>query len=175
MTVSALLFPNSTASPPRKTNPGTILQVIHQLSNLVCFGDCGAIKDAHSFRSIINVAHNCRRHYWKDLPHIPWEIWTFRLALPDAYEVDDSYILAFVSILDAIKQADKLPLLCHCRMGGHRGPTAAIFASWHYGGRKTKNLVNYIAEVQTVKSGYVEKKRLGYRRSMLKYCFENSV
>jgi len=149
--------------------------VIHQLSDLVCFGDCGAIKDAHNFRSIINLAHNCTRDYWKNVRYIPWETWTFRLASPDPIEVNEQYIDSFVAILDSIKRADKLPLLCHCRMGGHRGPTAAIFASWHYEGRKTKDLVDYIAAVQTVKPRYVEKRRLGYRRSMLKYCFENSV
>jgi protein-tyrosine phosphatase len=95
--------------------------------------------------TIINVAHHFsirrgRNIYWQKLQSLPHTIFYYRIALRDRDDIDEPYANALASAADAAKQAGKLPILTHCQMGGHRGPSSAIFVAWHLGGRKLSEL-----------------------------------
>lgn len=105
--------------------------MIVKLTDKIWWGDKPSVQESlGEVQSVLNVAHKIRRPYWGDLKNLDWEVWYFRLACPDRVEPDQNYLRALFSVLTAIGDAGKFPLLCHCRAGGHRGPTAAIFAAW---------------------------------------------
>lgn len=104
--------------------------MIVKLTENIWWGDKPSVTESlGQVQSIINVAHAIRRPYWQDLGKLDWRVWYFRLASPDREPLDDDYVQALQNIVLAISLAGKYPLLCHCRAGGHRGPTAAFFAA----------------------------------------------
>jgi len=138
----------------------------------IWFGDAFGISDMKdTAQSVINVAHHIRRKYsyWKNLGGLDWHTWYFRLASPDRNELDVNYIHALENILDSVDEANKYPLLCHCQMGGHRGPAAALFAAWHVNGRD--NLEAWVQRMQELRPGFDERlNRRVYLRCLLQYC-----
>lgn len=109
--------------------------MIQKLNDLVWFGDWKSpIESIGKVHSIINVAHHFsarrgRDQYWNNLRNVPHEILYIRLALRDADNVNHQYALAFRGAIELIKSVNAFPLLCHCAMGRHRGPTAALHAA----------------------------------------------
>ncbi len=141
-----------------------------KLTDDIWFGDKASVEETlGEVKSIINVAHSLRRPYWKDLQHLHWDVWYYRLALPDRVAADTNYMHAFQNILRGIKQANKFPLLCHCRAGGHRGPTAALFAAWYINGRR--DLGGWIEKIKVFNPKFdAFPNRRVYRQSILRYC-----
>jgi len=136
----------------------------------IWYGDKPSVVESlGEVKSIINVAHAIRKPYWKDLGKLNWETWYFRLACPDRIAVDANYMKAMENVLDAIKGANKFPLLCHCRAGGHRGPTAAFFAAYFLDG--SKRLQYWLDLMDELRPGFTSfhKHRI-YRQTVIEYC-----
>jgi protein-tyrosine phosphatase len=116
------------------------------LTKQVAWGNWEAPREsAGQFKTIINVAHHFsgrrgRNAYWALLENLPWDIFYARLALKDRHDVTDEYCWALERIIDAAVNGDKLPILTHCQMGWHRGPSSAIFTAWHLAGRTRASL-----------------------------------
>lgn len=120
-------------------------------------------------KSIINVAHRIRRPYWDDLKKLDWRVWYFRLASPDREVLDPEYMIAMENILVSIKNANKFPLLCHCLMGGHRGPTAAFFAAFFLDG--CNRLDYWLSVMEEKRPGFNKPHRHRvYRKCVVDYC-----
>lgn len=151
--------------------------MINKLSELVWYGDKPSVGESlGQVKSVINVAHRIRKPYWADLGKLDWTVWYFRLALPDANEATDDYLISLSYVVNAISTGQKLPVLCHCRMGGHRGPTAALFVHWHLQGRTKIAFDEGYERLVQFRSKYaVDSDRRIYRRSVLRYCVEHSV
>ena len=151
--------------------------MIWELSDAVWFGDKPSVGEGRNrVKSVINVSHSIRRPYWQDVSRLHWEVWYFRLALPDREVPDSNYLFAFEQVVKAIDRAGKYPLLCHCRMGGHRGPTAALFAFWAITGRKGGWFESAYRKVVELRPSYGrERDRAVYRNVILQYCRENSL
>lgn len=144
--------------------------MIVKLNQSIWYGDKPSVTESlGEVQSVINVAHSIRRPYWQELKHLDWRVWYYRLALPDREEATLDYIHALERALDSIQEAGKFPLLCHCRAGGHRGPTAAFFACWHLGGRV--GLDQWLALMDKAHRGFsTPNPRRVYRRTILDYC-----
>lgn len=139
----------------------------------VWFGDKPSVQETNGkVKAIINVAHRIKRPYWKDLGKLPWDVWYFRLAKPDAHEADDRYLYALAAVADQLVCTGKLPILVHCLMGGHRGPTAALFMAWHIGGRQGFEALYDAAKALVP---HLRKCRGVYHKSIVKFCrgYEN--
>ncbi len=103
--------------------------MIVKVTPKIWYGDKPSVMESlDDVASIINVAHAIRRPYWKDLGKLSWDVWYFRMASPDRHTLDADYLGGLQSLVKTIIAANKFPLLCHCRAGGHRGPTAAFYA-----------------------------------------------
>ena len=154
--------------------------MIHPISQHVWFGDKPSVAESVArgeggAKAVINVAHSIRKPYWGDLGSLPWDVWYLRLALPDAHAADRQYLEALEMFVICCATAGKTPILCHCRVGGHRGPTAGIFAAWVLGHRKRVALYAAIEQVLRFRPGYNKPHtRRVYRDSVLAYCLENS-
>ena len=151
--------------------------MIWRMSEQVWFGDKpSVVEDSTTVRSIINVAHSIRKPYWENVGSLSWDIWYFKMACPDRVCPDELYLKAFVQIVEAVKIGGRFPLLCHCRVGGHRGPTAAVFAYWVLSGRKRDMLKVAIDMADRLRSGFSRpsNKRV-YRNAVLDFCDRNSV
>lgn len=115
--------------------------MIHKLTEQVWWGNWQAPTECiGKIGCIINVAHSFSRRrgrnlYWANLERVQWEVLYFRFAKKDRQDIDDNYAAAVASAVDTAKLLGKFPILTHCQMGGHRGPTSAIFAAWHLAGR----------------------------------------
>lgn len=147
--------------------------MIVQVTPKIWYGDKPSVSESlGKVKSIINVAHAIRKPYWKDLGKLDWEVWYFRLACPDRRSADAYYIEALENILISINRANKFPLLCHCRAGGHRGPTAAFFAAYFLDG--SHRLQYWLDIMDKLRPGFssFHKHRI-YRQSILDYCSED--
>lgn len=144
--------------------------MIKQITDQVYFGDKPSVVDSlGQFQTVINVAHHLRRPYWSDLGKLDWSVWYYRMALPDREPVTDEYMFAFERILDGIKTANKTPILCHCRMGGHRGPTAGFFSAFYLGG--CSNLSVWLEKMELLCPGFNKETRgRVYRKTLIDYC-----
>ena len=92
-----------------------------------------------------------------------------RLACPDRVVPDHNYLKALENILKSIKEANKFPLLCHCRAGGHRGPTAAFFAAYFLD--KERRLEYWLDVMDRLKPGFssFHRHRI-YRQTVIEHC-----
>lgn len=144
--------------------------MIVQVSSNVFYGDKPSVVEGlDKFKAVLNVAHSIRRPYWEDLGKLPWEVWYLRLALPDREPADLGYILAMENFLDSLETSDKFPLLCHCRAGGHRGPTAAFFAAWYLDGKHRCEF--WEDKMRDLIPGWDKHpERRVYRQSIITYC-----
>jgi len=147
--------------------------MIVELTPDIWYGDKPSVMESvgrdRPARSIINVAHSIRRPYWKDLGKLDWETWYFRLSCPDRVAVTDSYMRSMERVLDSIQDADKFPILCHCRAGGHRGPTAAFFAAFYLDGAKRFDY--WIEKMVKLKPEFNTYHRYRiYRQTVLDWC-----
>lgn len=146
--------------------------MIWKLTDKVWFGDKLSVREvADQVASVINVARIIRRPYWADLGKLPWQVWYFRLGWPDRVDVTEEYFWAFDLVLSAVGAAGKFPLLCHCKMGGHRGPTAAVVAAWYFAGRR--KLEEWIGRAVDLRPGFGRPSSVrNYRDSMFRFCRE---
>jgi len=144
--------------------------MIVKFTDRIWFGDKPSIEEGRNeIKSVINVAHNLKQPYWNNVGKLPWDVWYFRLASPDRAELPYNYITALAGVVNGIAAGAKFPLLCHCRMGGHRGPTAALFASWVLD--SSRSVEHWIEKMQKYEPGFLEKpERRVYRSQILKYC-----
>lgn len=116
--------------------------MVHVLTDQVYFGDWQAPFECLSqVKTIINVAHDFslrrgRRIYWQKLQELNHEVLYVRLARKDRVDVDEKYYQCFKSIVLAAEAMGKMPILTHCQLGGHRGPSAAIMAAFILSGEK---------------------------------------
>lgn len=123
--------------------------MIIKLTDQVWWGNWQApAESAGQVKCIINVAHSFgkrrgRNVYWANLEQVPWETIYFRFAKKDRQDVTPEYLEAIATAADTAERLGKLPILTHCQMGGHRGPTSAIFVAWHLGGRE-RGLLNHL-------------------------------
>jgi hypothetical protein len=127
--------------------------------------------------TIINVAHSFSRRkgrnlYWANLEKMQWEVLYFRLAKKDRMDIDDKYAAVLSSFVDSAVLLHKFPILTHCQMGGHRGPTSAIFVAWHLAGRKTAALRNLHMEALRLFPRLANGSN--YYKSTLAYCEAHS-
>ena len=155
--------------------------MFHKLTSEVWFGDKPSVTETLGrVRSVINVAHSIRQPYWTDLIRLPYDVFYFRLAKKDREHFDDTHFAALTKVLDAILIAGKIPLLCHCRLGGHRGPSTALFAAWHFAGRHQTDLDFLHSRMVGLVPGLINGLKakggrcLYYKLSMA-YCNANSI
>ncbi len=136
----------------------------------IWFGDKRSVAESRGkIRSIINVAHVIRQPYWSNLESLDWKIWYFKLACPDRVAVNYEYMHAMEGILRFIDEAQKFPLLCHCQLGKHRGPTAAFFAAYTLDG--SCRLEYWLAEMDRLVPKFSKfDERKVYRKAVLDYC-----
>ena len=157
-----------------------IIRYMHyKLTDTVSWGNWTAPNETiGQFNTIINVAHHFsprrgRNVYWANLQNLPHTIYYYRIALRDRDDITPEYANALASAIDASRQSNKLPILTHCQMGGHRGPSAAMFTAWHLGGRKAN-------EFETLHKRTLElfprlENGSNYYHSTLDYCRSHSV
>ena len=112
-----------------------------KLTGQVWWGDWQApFETKGQVGAIINVAHafskrRGRNIYWQRLEEISHNTIYFRIARRDREDVDDLYADALAGAIDVCRGYGKMPILTHCQMGGHRGPSSALFTAWHLAGR----------------------------------------
>ena len=153
--------------------------MLKKLTDQVWFGNWQAPQEClGEVGTIINVAHNFskrrgRSGYWADLRNIPHEVFYVRLALKDRQDVSHEYLTAFFRAVDSAVTLGKLPILTHCQMGGHRGPTSALLAAWHLAGRSKWSLENLHDDLVELSPGIVNGRN--YYQSSLAYMHKNCV
>jgi len=101
-----------------------------KLTDDVYFGDCQSPFEFREAKCIINVAHRLKPPYFEQLGTLPHTTLYVRHALKDRDNVTMPYLLTLKEIVECARAMGKLPILTHCRMGGHRGPTAALAAAF---------------------------------------------
>jgi len=151
-----------------------------QLDENVWFGDWNSpmeLKD--KVKTIINVSHHFsvrkeRNVYWKNLEYIPWTTFYVRLAKKDHDVVDERYFLCLESAITQAVLLDKLPMLCHCQMGAHRGPTAAVVAAWVLNGKTKKNLDFFVEKATSLRHRYARHVDTPYRKTMIELMMQHS-
>jgi len=153
--------------------------MIEPLTDQIWFGDKPSVHERLNNikpKAILNVASTIKRPYWSEIGKRDWRVWYFNMGSPDREYVDDNYFNALGFVLDAVKTGDKFPLLCHCRMGGHRGPSAAVFAYWHYASRSVESLDRILHHMFVLRPRYAKPNphRI-YRDCLLDYCRRNST
>lgn len=147
--------------------------MIRKVSRDIWFGDKPSVQEAlGEVQAIINVAHSLRRPYWGDLGKLHWNVYYIRMAIPDRVPVTDEYCNMLACAIDGIQANGKFPLLCHCRVGHHRGPTAAFFAYWHLHGRTGTAFREGVEIMRSygLHDFNEDHPRRIYRSSMLDYC-----
>lgn len=143
-----------------------------QLDENVWFGDWQSpfeLKD--KVKTVINVAHHFsvrrgRNVYWQQLESLPWDIFYVRMAKKDHDFIDWDYFNTFNKIVESSVLFRKLPILCHCQMGAHRGPTAGICAAWTLNGRTNEALDRFIAKATELRPKYARSIETPYRKCM---------
>ena len=152
-----------------------------QLDTNVWFGNWESpfeLKD--KVKTIINVAHyfskrKGRNIYWQRLEELPSDILYVRIAKKDHDFVDSEYFTSIVSAIEIAIYYKKLPILCHCQMGGHRGPTAAICASWVINGKSKFVIDSLVSKATELRPRYSRCVETPYRKSMIHAMTTNSV
>lgn len=119
--------------------------MFHQVSENVYFGNWESPFECRAAQAIINVAHHFserrgRNTYFGRHAEIPWTTFYTRLALKDRHDVTNEYMWALCSTIRTAATLKKLPILTHCQMGGHRGPSSAICAEWVLNGCTKESL-----------------------------------
>jgi len=149
--------------------------MIVRYSFQIWFGDKPSVVESlGEVKSIINVAHKIRRPYHQDLHKLKGDAWYFWMGCPDGKDPGTEYFEALGHIVDAIRADDRFPVLCHCRTGNHRGPSAALFTQWHLQGRT--GLAALIEGMKIHLPDFEKhKERRVYRQTLLRYCEENSA
>lgn len=151
--------------------------MIHRLADNVWWGNWQApIECLGEIGTIINVAHSFSRRrgrnvYWANLEQVRWDVMYFRLAKKDRMDIDDDYAKALSTAVDSAVLLKKLPILTHCQMGGHRGPTSAIFVAWHLDGRTRAALDHYHARALKLFPRLANGSN--YYKSTIAYCDRN--
>jgi protein-tyrosine phosphatase len=152
-----------------------------KLDDNVWFGDwTSPIELKDEVNTIINVAHSFsrrrKRHvYWQNLEQLNSKILYVRLAKKDHDEVDSQYLAAFESVVNQAVLADKLPILCHCQMGRHRGPTSGVAAAWILNGKTRESLEHFIKKATELRPKYVRSVNTPYRKTMTDLMIQQSV
>lgn len=154
--------------------------MIHKLSDQVYWGNWQSPAELPQAKAIINVAHSFsvrrgRNIYWANLERVNWQTLYFRLAKKDAQAVDDTYMQSLSAIVEIVYRADAFPLLCHCQMGGHRGPTAAMFAAWQLGGMTEGALRRAFDGICVVRDGFGTGRNKDYHESVFSWCLSHST
>jgi len=152
-----------------------------QLDDNVWFGDWESpteLKD--QVGTIINVAHSFsprhnRNAYWQKLEKLHYSIFYVRLAKKDHEAADKKYLHSFESVVNQAVLLDRLPILCHCQMGRHRGPTAGIAAAWILNGKTRDSLEHFIDKATHLRPKYARTINTPYRKTMTELMFEQSV
>ena len=153
--------------------------MIHKLTHDVWFGNADAPFEAMQMKprpnAILNVAHHFRDrfNYFERMREVPHDVFYMRLALRDREPTTDTYMAAMTSFVDHAVRLGKLPILTHCQMGGHRGPSSAIFAAWHLAHRPKGLIEQMNARVIEFVPKYAPGNK--YRQSLLAWCEANSV
>ena len=144
-----------------------------QLDTNVWFGNWESpleLKD--KAKTIINVAHHfskrrLRNVYWQNLQELPWDIYYVRMAKKDWDTVDAIYFISLVKSIEIGIALNKLPILCHCQMGGHRGPTAGVCAAWILNGKTNEALDYFTNKATQLRPSYAKCVETPYRKSMM--------
>lgn len=152
-----------------------------QLDTNVYFGNWESpfeLKD--KVKTVVNVAHRfserrMRNVYWQKLQELPWDIYYVRLAKKDWDSVDEIYFNALVKGIEIGIEMNKFPILCHCQMGGHRGPTAGVCAAWILNGKTEKALDYFIDKATIFRPKYARCVETPYRKSMVEMMRKYSV
>lgn len=154
--------------------------MIYQLNQHVYWGDWKSpVEAAGVVGAVFNVAHSFSRRrlrniYWADLERVDWRTFYVRLALKDAMEATPEYCAALEQTALIAKHLGKLPILCHCQMGGHRGPTAAVFVSWVLGGKTRAAYDEACKALRAIKPNWGLGRNKGYFRSLTQHCERSS-
>ena len=116
--------------------------MIHRLTTDIWFGNWEApFECLGQVGAIINVAHHFTRRrgrgiYWSRLAEVRHDVLYMRLSRKDRENVDEPYLWALESAkVISRRLRPGLPILVHCQMGGHRGPSAALWLAWTDGHR----------------------------------------
>lgn len=155
--------------------------MIHRLNEHVFWGDWkAAVEAVGTVQSVFNVAHSFSRRrgrnaYWADLERVDWRTFYVRLALKDAMQADAAYCVALEQAALTARSLGKLPILCHCQMGGHRGPSSAVLVAWTLGGKTRAAFDAAIGAVRAVKPGFGQGRNNGYFTSLMRHCQERST
>lgn len=146
-----------------------------QLTEQVYFGNWESPQElAGKVKTVINVAHNFsnrrgRNRYWADLESMPWETFYVRLAKKDRQDCDQHYFITLSTVVILAQNNGKLPILCHCQMGGHRGPSSAIAAAFVLAGGR--GLDELHARAIELCPGLARGRN--YYRSLMELCRQN--
>lgn len=151
--------------------------MLQQLTEQVWYGNWEAPFECFP-GAIINVAHNFsarrgRDAYWQRLASLDYRCLYFRLARKDREDVDDRYMQLLTAAVDAVRAAQAFPLVCHCQLGGHRGPSSALFAAWHLGGRPRRVFEELRSRLIELTPGILRGRN--YWQSLQTWCLENCL
>jgi hypothetical protein len=155
--------------------------MLQRLNDNVYWGDWKSpVEAVGKVQSVFNVAHSFSRRrgrnlYWSELEKIDWRTFYVRLSLKDAMEASPDYCRALEQAALTAKALGKLPILCHCQMGGHRGPSSAVLVSWVLGGKTRYAFEQALAGVLSVKPGFGTGRNNGYYGSVMRHCRDNSL
>lgn len=154
--------------------------MIHKLTDQIYWGNWQSPAELPMAKAIINVAHSFssrrgRNVYWANLEQVNWQAMYFRLAKKDAQAADNTYMLALSDIVNIVDRSNAFPLLCHCQMGGHRGPTAAMFAAWQLGGCTPSALKRAFDGIRAVRDAFGTGRNKDYHDSVYAWCKAHST
>lgn len=165
---------------PFSASRPTLHYMLQKLTDQVWFGNWEApFECIGQVGTIINVAHhfNPRRGrdaYWRMLEDLPWDVLYFRLAKKDRQDIDDAYAVQLACATLAALESKRLPILCHCQMGHHRGPTAALYVAWHLSEQSRTVFEQLHARLLELSPG-LDMRGRNYYRSTVEFIRKNSV
>jgi len=152
-----------------------------QLDSNVWFGDWNSpIELKDTVKTVINVAHHfsvrrLRNVYWQNLEQLPWDIFYVRMAKKDHDSVNVEYLEAFEQVVLQAVKLNKLPILCHCQMGAHRGPTSGVAAAWILNGKTNKALDRFLSRATELSPKYARSVETPYRKTMVELMRSKST
>lgn len=141
-----------------------------KLNDYVYFGDWASPFENIGVKTVINVASNLRSRYYKSLSSLPSTTLYFRLAKGDREDVDRKYLRCLEAIVSHAADMNMLPLLTHCKFGGHRGPTSAIAAAYFLSNGSLFELKNIHDQMLELRPGLINGRN--YYRSTMKLLYE---
>jgi len=139
--------------------------MIVKLTGNIWFGDWKSPSEIpRKVKTIICVAHKFNIHgadvYWPEIMrNLSWKIDYHRLALRDKDAVDEAYLQRLARIVNH----SRLSILCHCQMGGHRGPASAMIAAWILNDGKDIDRIN--ERLIELSPGLIKARENGYYNS----------